>query len=336
MPSSPTLVIAGHLRRQFLLPPEGRPLIDVPGGTLLYAATGALLWDVSVGLLSRVSEDYPQEWLRRFQKIEINTDGVMILPEAIETRSFMAYTAPHTFTRNNPVSHFARLGLPFPKTLLGYQPPAERQDSRIHQSPDSPRIADIPDHYFEAKGVHLCPMDITSHGQLAPAFRQGGVTNITLDPGTGYMNANFINDLRSLLQGITAFIPSEEQVRSLFWGRTTDLWEMAETLGNFGCEYVVIKRDGRGQLLYESNSSRKWEIPAYPSGMADPTGAGDSFCGGFLAGLVETFDPVQAVLHGNISSSLTIEGSGAFFALDSMPGLARARLNSLAELVKEV
>ncbi len=328
--------MAGHLRRQFLLPPEGRPLIDVPGGTLLYAAAGAMLWDVTVGLLTRVGEDYPQEWLRRFQKMEMNTDGVVILPESIETRSFMAYTAPNALTRTNPVSHFARLGMPFPKILLGYQAPADKQDSRIHQSPDSPRIADIPDTYFDAKGVHLCPMDVNSHNQLAPTFRQGGVTTITIDPGTGYMNGNFLDDLRSLLQGVTAFLPSEEQVRSLFWGRTNDLWEMAETLASFGCEYVVIKRGGRGQLLYDGTASRRWEIPAYPSGMADPTGAGDSFCGGFLAGLVETFDPVQAALHGNIASSLTIEGSGAFFALDSMPGLARARLNSLAELVKEI
>ncbi len=336
MPSSPTLVIAGHLRRQFLLPYEGRPLIDVPGGTLLYAAAGALLWDVTVGLLTRVGEDYPHEWLRRFQKLSLDTEGINILPEAIETRSFMAYTNPNTFQRTNPVAHFARLGLPFPKTLLGYQSPADKQDSRVKQSPDSPKISDIPEKYLEARGVHLCPMDFISHSQLAAEFRQAGVTTITIDPGAGYMNGNYLDDLRSLLQGVTAFIPSEEQIRSLFWGRTDDLWEMAETLAGFGCEFIVIKRGGRGQLLFDSGTEKRWEIPAYPSGMVDPTGAGDSFCGGFLAGMAETYDPVRAVLHGNISSSLTIEGSGAFFALDTMPGLAQARINSLAELVRQI
>ena len=49
--------------------------------------------------------------------------------------------------------------------------------------------------------------------------------------------------------------------------------------------------------------------------LADPTGAGDAFCGGFLAGYRQTYDPVQAVLHGSVSASLVVEGSGAFLCL---------------------
>ena len=70
--------------------------------------------------------------------------------------------------------------------------------------------------------------------------------------------------------------------------------------------------------------------------MLDPTGAGDAFCGGFLAGFIKDFDPLQAALHGNISASLTLEGSGPFYPLDAMPGLAEARRRSLAEIVRQV
>jgi len=77
-------------------------------------------------------------------------------------------------------------------------------------------------------------------------------------------------------------------------------------------------------------------VPAYPSRMADPTGAGDAFCGGFLAGYQKTFDPLQAALYGNVSASLKVEGSGAFYPLDILPGLAEARLSALKELVREV
>jgi len=42
------------------------------------------------------------------------------------------------------------------------------------------------------------------------------------------------------------------------------------------------------------------------------------------------------VLHGNVSASLKLEGSGAFYPLDVMPGLAEARLNALREMVREV
>lgn len=337
MPTFPPLIVAGQLRRLYLLPPEGRPLVDAPGGNLLYATAGVRLWtEEPIGLIARVGEDYPQEWLRNFQKTGFDTNGIKILPEALDLRSFLVYTDPQTAQRSNPVSHFARLGLTFPKLLLGYQAPDETQDSRARQNPDSPRLMDIPGTYRQAKAVHLCPLDFTTHVQLSTAFRQFGATIVTIDPGPGYMNGNFLTDLRSLLQGLTAFLPSEEEIRSLFWGRTNDLWEMAATLGSFGCQIIVIKRGGRGQYLYETSTGRKWEIPAYPTQSVDPTGAGEAFCGGFLAGYAETLDPLQACLHGSIAASLNIEGSGPFYAFDAMPGLARARLLSLSDIVKEI
>lgn len=302
---------------------------------MLYAAAGTRLWVNSVALLARVGEDFPSDWLRSFQQKGMDTSGVKIVPASIDLRSFIAYTDEHNFQRSNPVSHFARLGLPFPKELLGYQPPKNEQNNRLQANPDSPKLSDIPANYRLAKAVHLAPLDLLTHSQLATAFRHGGAAYVMIDPAPGYMNANYLDDLRSLLQGITAFLPSEEEIRSLFWGRTHDLWEMAETLASFGCDIVVIKRGARGQLVYDRVSSRKWEIPGYPSNFVDPTGAGDAFCGGFLAGYAASLDPLQAALQGNISASFAIEGSGPFYLLDSMPGLAQARLASLKELVRQ-
>jgi len=131
-------------------------------------------------------------------------------------------------------------------------------------------------------------------------------------------------------------LPSEEEITALFHGRSTDLWEMAETLAGYGCEIIVIKRGDRGQYLFDATTHSRWEIPAYPVQVIDPTGAGDAFCGGFLAGYRRTYDPLQAVLHGNISASLTIEGSGPFYALDALEGLAEARLDALAQSVRKL
>jgi hypothetical protein len=55
-----------------------------------------------------------------------------------------------------------------------------------------------------------------------------------------------------------------------------------------------------------------------------------------LAGYRKNYDPLEAALHGNVSASLKIEGSGAFYPLDVLPGLAQARLDSLKELAREV
>ena len=44
---------------------------------------------------------------------------------------------------------------------------------------------------------------------------------------------------------------------------------------------------------------------------------------GFLAGYCKNYDPFEGVLYGNVSASLKLEGSGAFYPLDVLPGLAR-------------
>jgi hypothetical protein len=287
-------------------------------------------------LLARVGEDYPHDWLRSFEKHGWDTRGIHILAEPLDLRYFQATLPDQNFQHNNPVAHFARLGLPFPKSLLGYQPPADSDDYRKTPHPASPRPNDIPPDYLYARAVHLCPLDYLTVNRLISAFRQASVTTLTLDPSSAFMTGMALEDVRILLHGLTAFLPSEEELRTLFWGRTDDLWQMVETLGGFGCEFIVVKRGARGQMLYDSISKKRWEIPAYPARLTDVTGAGDSFCGGFLAGYHKTYDPLLGVLYGSVSASLTIEGRGAFHALETLPGLAQARLDSLAGLVRQL
>jgi hypothetical protein len=313
-------------------------LLDVPGGNLLYAAAGAAVWTPSpvsgIGLLARVGEDYPREWLQMFEARGFDVSGIHITPGNLDLRSFRAYIDMVTIESNNPLSHFARLGLPYPKSLLGYQPPLEQTEPQA-PAPDAPHPADIPVAYHEARAVHLCPLDHLTHSRLVTAFRQAEVGNVTLDPSPAWMVPALMDQVRNLLHGLAAFLPSETEIRSLFWGRSDDLWEMAEALAGFGCEFIVIKRGRHGQYLYDSSAKKRWEIPAYPARLVDPTGAGDSFCGGFLTDLSQNYDPLRATLCGNISASLTIEGSGAFHALETLPGLAQSRLDSLAGIVRQ-
>jgi hypothetical protein len=50
----------------------------------------------------------------------------------------------------------------------------------------------------------------------------------------------------------------------------------------------------------------------------------------------KTNDPLEAAIHGNVSASLKVEGSGPFYPLDVLPGLAQARLRAVKELTREV
>ncbi|MEE8356780.1 MAG: carbohydrate kinase family protein, partial [Anaerolineales bacterium] len=163
-----------------------------------------------------------------------------------------------------------------------------------------------------------------------------GFSTITLDPDSSYMDPAYFGDIPALITGLTAFMPSEEDLKNLYKGKTTDLWEMAADLCRYGCEMVVIKRGVNGQYLYDGASDKRWEITAYPARVKNPIGAGDAFCGGFLVGYRRTFDPLQATLYGSVASSLVIEGSGPFFALKALPGLARARLDYLQGAVREI
>jgi sugar/nucleoside kinase (ribokinase family) len=334
----PTFVIAGKLNREYILPPLGHPLLDSPGGNLLYAAGGLAVWDTNAGLIGRVNESYPRQWVRGLEERGFDTRGIRTLRELqnIDLRSFVAFTDSNERSYVNAVSHFVRRQIAFPKSLLGYQPPDKLGKDLLEPKLISPAVLDTPKDYRDVRHVHLCPFDFISQSQMVSLFRGGSNQTISLDPSPGYMAPSFWRDLRLVLQGVTIFQPSEEKLRTLFWGETNNLWEMARKISEYGPQIIVIKRGSLGQMLYDVPGNNRYEIPAYPSRVADPTGAGDAFCGGFLAGFQQTNDPLMAALHGNVSASLTIEGSGPFYALNVLPGLTKARLYSLKETVRKV
>ncbi len=336
--SSPRYLIAGQLRREYILLPSGEALSDVPGGNVLYAAVGVAIWEPAPppAILARVGEDYPEEWLSDFRSRGLDTRGVRVLSQPVDLRNFIAYISRSVRATEDPVAHYARVGLPFPKALLGYRDASASLGSRTNLLPTSLRQGDIPSDYLDASAAHLCPLDYLTHSLLPAVLRQAEFTTVTLDPSPGYMNPTFWDDVPALLTGLTAFLPSEDEMVSLFEGRSSDQWQMAEALAAYGCEVIVIKRGEGGQYLYDAPGRNRWEIPAYPSRMVDPGGAGDAFCGGFLAGYRRTYDPLEAALFGNISASLVVEGVGPFYARDSLPGLAQARLDSLRQGVRKI
>jgi sugar/nucleoside kinase (ribokinase family) len=338
MTTQPAFVIAGKLNREYILPHSGHPLLDSPGGSLLYAAGGLAVWGGAAGLAGRVGEDYPHQWLRDLEVRGFDTHGIHTVRDAqnLDLRAFIAYNEKNERSHSNIVSHFARRQLTFPKSLLGYQPPdTSRKDPRQPQ-PASPAALNVPKEYWNTRHVHLCPFDFVSQSQMVNLFKGGSNQAVSLDPAPGYMSPAFWRDLRLVLQGVTIFQPAEEELRALFWGETNDLWEMAGKVSEYGPQIIVIKRGPLGQLIYDAAGNHRYEAPAYSSRVADPTGIGDAFGGGFLAGFEKTNDPLMAALHGSVSASLKIEGSGPFYALDVMPGLAEARLRSLKEMTREI
>lgn len=329
-------LVFGKLKREFILPPVGKPVIDQVGGSLLYAAAGLGLWDTDMGLVARASEDFPREWMSLTSRSGMDTRGIRFLNEKVDHRWFCAYEDLNNRSYDRPVGHFAQTGLPFPNSLLGYVEPSDQLDSRTVPTPSTLRSTDLPADYLDATAAHFCPLDFLSHSLLPSALRQGHITTITIDPAPAYMTPVFWDDIPHLVKGITAFLTSEEKLESLFQNRSEDLWEMAEALGSYGCEIIVIKRGANGQLIYEHATHSKWILPAYPARVVNPTGAGDAFCGGFLSGFKTTFNPIEGALSGNVAASMMIEGNTPFHPLDALPGLANARREALRETLRRV
>jgi len=236
----------------------------------------------------------------------------------------------------DPGAHFARVGRPPPRELVDYESSTTGQESRAAFMPLAVRPTDLQESALGARGFHLAPADYLTHHTLPVAVRRSHRPIVTVDPSVRYMQPNFKDDLKQIVTGLDAFLPSEMEVRSYFRDVTTELWDAAAALGAMGAKHIVIKLGARGQYLYETATGRKWHVPAYPATVRDVTGAGDAYCGGFLVGLTETNDPVEAALRGAISASLVIEGIGALYGLESTPGLAEARLQSLRQLVRKV
>lgn len=334
--ASPKGILLGKLSRQTLINAQKQVFIDQPGGNLLYAAGGAAVWGFHPGLVSRVGLDYPGQWVRDLAALGFDTSGIRVLAEPADLRHFLAYRSIDQPLYENPIRHFADLGLPVPKSLLGYQPPNPKLDSRKSRTPLTLRIEDLPADFTGARAAHFCPLDYISHSVMPPALRELGIQQISVAASSSYMHPNFWNDIPGLVNGLSAFIATEEQIRTLFSGRSHDLGEMAKWLTSHNCGCVVVQRGERGHILVDNHGAIHYQIPAYPARPKDITGEEDAFGGGFLAALQAGADALQAALQGVISASLAVEGSGPFYVLDSSVGLAQSRLRALAEGVQVV
>ena len=333
---TPRFVIAGCLNRDFILPISGPPQINVLGGNLAYAAAGLNLWGGKAGLMARVGEDFPTQWLDHFESLGFDLSGVKVLSQSVDVRRFMVHEDLKTKYTQSPIQYFADRKLAFPPELLGYHDTHSSHASRRTPLDHTLQISDVPDYYLDCSAVHICPIDYLSHLVLPSLFRQGQASTITLTADSGYMSPSFWEEIPGVLSEITAFITSEKDIRNLFQGRQTDVWEMASILANYGPEYILIETASQGYCLFDRIGGKRWMVPNYPSKAVDPTGCSDAFAGGFLAGYRQNYDALEATLQGSIAASLVLEGSGAYFALEALSGLVTLRLGALRESVQEI
>lgn len=328
-------LICGLLAQETIINLNQEVFINKIGGNLLYTAYSHNLWREGAGLAARVGENFSEEWLKDIETHHFNTLGIKRLPLHLDIQAFYALLSEDEFRSDNPQRYFAELGQPFPKSLLGYEPQTTILDKRKTGTDISLRTEDIPPEFTTSQFVYLCPQDFFTHSLLPPLFRTNMTSTVFINPSPSYMHTSFYFDIAPLFRGSTAIITTLERARSLFLGRSKDVWEMTETIASFGVELVIITAGKDGQYLYEHASKKKYHLPAYPVKPVDTIGANDAFGGGFLAGYTLHFDPKLALMMGNVSASFKIQGSTPDYMLYTMPELAQARLANIKDQITE-
>jgi ribokinase len=132
-----------------------------------------------------------------------------------------------------------------------------------------------------------------------------------------------------MMRQVDFFMPSREEARRLLGG--DDPERAAREFAQVGTPGVVIKLGADGSLVYDKASAQLTHVPIYPAQVIDVTGAGDAYCGGFLAGYLETRNPLQAACYGTVSASFCVENLGAIPAKRVTRAEAEQRLQTLVE-----
>ena len=121
-----------------------------------------------------------------------------------------------------------------------------------------------------------------------------------------------LDEVKEVLSRVDAIIVNDSEAKQLTG--ENNLVKGALAVKQFGPRIVVVKKGEHGCLLFTDNDM--FSAPAYPlENVTDPTGAGDTFAGGFMGHIARqaSTDPAtlrQAVVHGTVVASFTCEAFG--------------------------
>lgn len=157
---------------------------------------------------------------------------------------------------------------------------------------------------------------------------------IVLDTMNFWMDL-FMNDLKKALKEVDVLTINDEEARQL--SGEYSLVKAAKVILKMGPKYLIIKKGEHGALLF--NDKEVFFAPALPlEEVFDPTGAGDSFAGGFIGYLEKTKDisfknMKRAVVNGSAMASFCVEKFGTQKLTEITQKDVDLRINQFVNLV---
>ncbi|MBI3960082.1 MAG: carbohydrate kinase family protein [Chloroflexi bacterium] len=319
----PTLdaVSISDLTLDYILDPDGQPHLHLLGGKGVYAAVGMWLWGLRVGLAVSAGCDFDLARLEPLHRAGIDISGVQIHPSAPTVCWAQQYAPDGERVAWNPRRHFAgTAGSGSLPDIDGFSPAPVVRAHHVD-------LTRLPADYTTAPAYHFAGDEFLRYPSIIAGWQErGALCGLDAEwyggPPVSLENAS---GALAPLSGFAAVLPSAEDVYRLF-GAGVDLRRAARALGSVAQRAVVVKLGAAGSLLYQPRTDRFDHIPVVPVTVVDPTGAGDAYAGGFLAGLLRTGDPLETALWATVSASFVIEGYGAAHALATEQAEVQRRL----------
>jgi sugar/nucleoside kinase (ribokinase family) len=257
---------------------------SILGGGGPQAAFGARLWSDSVGFLSRSGSDLAVSHREALRGLAIDLSGWRQFPAIPTPRTLMRYDAEERLTGGLLTSpeDWTRL-LSEPLTL----PSAYRRPRAIHlvtEFPDEPMV------------------------QTALELRSQG-TLFSLEPlPFGPSDPSSFERMLALLARVDIVTPDWPTASAL--AGSDDPERVMRHWSRLGPKLVAIRHGARGSYLWSRERDEVWRVPAVPTRVVDPTGAGNAYGGGLCVGWTETGDARHAGCYGAIAAAMLIRQVG--------------------------
>lgn len=277
----------------------------IVGGAATYIGWAASHFVNNICLVSVVGDDFPANELADMRANGMNTEGIQIK----EGRKSFFWEGKYSMDMNHRDTLVTDLNV-----LADFDPV-------------------IPKSYQDCDFLML--------GNLSPQVQMRVIEQVpnkpkfvALDTMNFWMD-NALEDLKAVIKKVDLITINDEEARQL--SGEYSLRKAAKVIQAMGPEYLVIKKGEHGALLFHGEDM--FFAPALPlEEVFDPTGAGDSFAGGFIGYLVKTndlsFDNMKrALVYGSAVASYCVEQFGINNVKSLTPRMIHDRISDFVELM---
>lgn len=298
-----SLVIIGTVAFDTIETPFGKT-DEILGGAGTFASLAASYLCDQIKLVSVVGEDFGDHHMDLIKRRGIDVSGVQIIPGG---RTFSWSGRYHN-----------------------------DMNSRDTLATDLNVLADfdplIPDSYQDCE--YLLLGNLTPQVQLTTLSRLKQTPKlVVLDTMNYWMNVA-LDDLKNVLQKVDVLTINDAEARQL--SGEYSLVKAAQVILNMGPNYLIIKKGEHGALLFGEN--QVFSAPALPlADVFDPTGAGDTFAGGFIGYLAKVksinfTNMKNALIFGSALASFCVEKFGTDRLVELTDEDIQKRLNAFVAL----